>query len=428
MTAADTTYDAGSIEVLEGLEPVRKRPGMYIGDVGSLSGLNHMLWEIVDNGIDEALAGYADNVRVVLKKDNSVIVSDNGRGMPVDIHKKEGKSGAEVIMTVLHAGGKFNQNNYKVAGGLHGVGASVVNALSSWLKLTIYRDGAEYFVEFRNGDAVAPLKRVGKCAKDKTGSTVHFLPNPEIFAVTTFEIDPIVSRLRDMSFLNAGIKLDLIDERQEPASELAFEHKGGIAEMVRYIDRDRTQLTQDPIHLLKVKDGIGVEVAIEWNDQHYSETLLAYTNNIPQADHGTHVAGFKAALTSVLNTYIENEGIKKAKEIESDDFREGMTAVISIRLPDPKFSSQTKEKLVSSEATAAVRSVVAEGLKTWLEEHPGGCPQNHHESSDRRDSTRGCKTRPRALATGELDQRRLSPRQTRQLSNEQPGRSRAFHR
>ena len=335
--AASRAYDASSITVLTGLEPVRKRPGMYIGDVNSIDGLHHMLWEIVDNGIDEALAGHAKHVSITLHADGSASVSDDGRGIPIDIHPVEKRSAAEVIMTVLHAGGKFDQNSYEVSGGLHGVGASVVNALSSSLKLTVYRDGGEHFVAFERGATLAPLKRIGKAPKGKSGTTIHFLPDVTVFSVTEFEEH--------------------------------YHYEGGIGEMVRYIDRSRTSVLSSPIHIIGAKDNIRVEIGLEWTDS-FHENLFAFTNNIPQKDHGTHVAGFRAALTRVVSGYVEQENIKKGKSLEPEDIREGMTAVVSIKLPDPKFSSQTKEKLVSSEATAAVQQVATEGLKTWLEEHP----------------------------------------------------------
>ncbi|BDB96556.1 DNA topoisomerase (ATP-hydrolyzing) subunit B [Candidatus Hydrogenosomobacter endosymbioticus] len=362
-------YDSRSIKVLRGLDAVRKRPGMYIGDTDDGSGLHHMVYEVVDNSIDESLAGHCDHIKIVLRSDGAVSVTDNGRGIPVDIHEEEGISAAEVIMTHLHAGGKFDQNSYKVSGGLHGVGVSVVNALSSWLTLRIWRDGGEYFIKFEDGVPTKSLEKISECEKGRHGTEVVFFPSSSTFSGIDFDFSVIERRMKELAFLNPKLSISVVDERESPHKKVDMKYAGGVKSFVQYLDRGKTSIHEEVISFFGEKNGICLDIAMEWTSS-YHESVLCFTNNIPQKDGGTHLSGFRSALTRTISHLLSASGRKEKSIVMGEDAREGLTAVVSVKVPDPKFSSQTKDKLVSSEVRPIIESIVSEKIEQWMEENP----------------------------------------------------------
>ncbi|MEO7962629.1 MAG: DNA topoisomerase (ATP-hydrolyzing) subunit B, partial [Gemmatimonadaceae bacterium] len=370
MAKNNNTYDAGNIQVLKGLEAVRKRPGMYIGST-SARGLHHLVYEVVDNSIDEALAGFCDTVDVTIHADDSITVSDNGRGIPVDMHPTENMPGLELAMTVLHAGGKFDKDSYKVSGGLHGVGVSVVNALSESLKVWVKRDGKEHYMDFVRGDTTTKLKVIGKVGQKDTGTRVYFKPDPQIFTDLHYDLDTLAGRLRELSFLNKGVTITLFDEREDPAKTETFHAKGGLKEMVQFLNKSRKPLHPEVLHVDTERDDIGIELALQYNDG-YNDNVFTFVNNINTHEGGTHLTGFKAALTRTINNYAQKGNFLKKADftLSGDDAREGLTAVLSIKVREPQFEGQTKTKLGNSEAESAVKTVVNDWLSAYLDEHP----------------------------------------------------------
>ena len=432
--AEESNYGGEQIKVLKGLEAVRKRPGMYIGDTSDGSGLHHMIYEVVDNAVDEALAGYCDTIGVYLNDDGSVTVTDNGRGIPCDMHPTEGRPTIEVVMTELHAGGKFDQNSYKVSGGLHGVGVSVVNALSTSLLVTVFRDGKENYIGFSDGDVVEPFRVVGDAPDQNSGTHVTFTPSKTIFDTVEFKSDTILRKLRELAYLNSGVKIIFHDRRTPDCDPIEFFFEGGISEFVQYVDRNRTPTVARPVMCAGEREAnqggkpvmIGVEVAFQWNDE-FTEDLRSFTNNIPQKDGGTHVQGFRTALTRVMMSYADKQKPVKGKKITltGDDWREGMTAVISVKVPDPKFSSQTKEKLVSSEVSGVVQTVVADTLATWLDENPAEAKkiiEKAYQSGAAREAARKAREITRKSATNIVN----LPGKLSDCSEKDPAKSEVF--
>ena len=402
---SEDDYSADSIKVLKGLDAVRKRPGMYIGDTDDGSGLHHMIYEVVDNSIDEAMGGYCDKIEIILNRDDSITVKDNGRGIPVDVHPEEGISAAEVIMTQLHSGGKFDQNSYKVSGGLHGVGVSVVNALSEWLVLNIRRNGKKYFMKYNNGVANSPLSEVGD-SKNESGTEITFFASKKIFSNINYNFGKLETRLRELAYLNTGIKIDLIDRRESEEKKIILSSRGGLKGYVQFLDKSKQAIISDTIFIKGESEDIKVELALQWNNS-FHENCLIFTNNIPQKDGGTHLAGFRAALTRTINSVSSLNGIQKKEKINltGDDAREGLTCVLSVKVPDPKFSSQTKDKLVSSEVRPVVESIVLEKMSQWFEENPKDCKSvitKIYEAAGAREAARKAREVSRKNSTLEI--------------------------
>ena len=434
LSAEEADYGGNQIKVLKGLEAVRKRPGMYIGDTSDGSGLHHMIYEVVDNAVDEALAGYCDTIGVYINEDGSVTVTDNGRGIPCDMHPVEKRPTLEVVMTELHAGGKFDQNSYKVSGGLHGVGVSVVNALSTSLTVTVYRDGKENFIGFSDGSVTEPFRVVGDSPTDSSGTHVTFMPSTEIFDFVDFKADTVLRKLRELAYLNSGVKIIFHDKRTPDSEPVEYFFEGGIAEFVQYVDRNRAAMISKPVICAGDREAIqggnpvtiGVEVAFQWNDE-YAEDLRSFTNNIPQKDGGTHVQGFRTALTRAMTSYLEREKPVKGKKLSlsGDDWREGMTAVISVKVPDPKFSSQTKEKLVSSEVSGVVQTVVSDALSSWLDENPAEAKklvEKAYQAAAAREASRKARQIVRKTATNIVN----LPGKLSDCSEKDPAKSEVF--